>query len=88
MAKITLSLPRTIIKENELFVDVANVQQLFHRIKQINEGVFHMLFREIESKITPKAFLAVFINDEQVFDLHHVFHDGDKIVFGMAIAGG
>ncbi|MEW9809974.1 MAG: hypothetical protein AB2989_05570 [Candidatus Symbiodolus clandestinus] len=88
MAKITIYLPRTIVKENELFLDVSDIQQLFYRIKQINDGVFNILFREVESKIIPKGFLAIFINNEQVFDISHIFKDGDKIVFSMAIAGG
>ncbi|MGF6768616.1 molybdopterin converting factor small subunit [Paraburkholderia sp. GAS199] len=88
MAQITVSLPRSMTDDQHLIVDVANVQQLFRQIREVNQRAFNTLFRELNAEITPKAFVAMFVNDEQAFDVHVLLNDGDTVTFGVAIAGG
>ena len=88
MAQLTILLPQSILKLNEFTIIAAHAQQLFEQIQTINESVFDCLFRRIDSDIVPKAFVSVFVNDDQIFDYHCLFNDGDRVVFGIAIAGG
>lgn len=88
MADITVSLPRTVSNINKLDLTVANTQELFKALKEKDHNIFETMFRINDAEIWPKAFVSMFINDDQVFDYCHSFSDGDCVVFSMAIAGG
>lgn len=89
MAQITVSLPSSLNNnEQNLMVDASNVQELFSHIRKANRRAFETLFREHADLLLPKAFVAMFVNDEQTFDNRLALKEGDKVSFGVAIAGG
>ncbi len=88
MAQLTLSLPRTISKHDKVVMHADNAQQLFEQIKLIDTNAFDCLFHQDSACIKPKAFVSFFINEDLVFDYGYLFNEGDRIVLGIAIAGG
>lgn len=88
MPLINVSLPASIYRERNLAIEVSNATDLFLQIRRFNPAVFDALFREHRAEILPKAFVAIFLNGEQVFELKRPLNDGDQITFDVAIAGG
>lgn len=88
MAQITVSLPPSLTDDHHLVADAADMQQLFWQIRETRERIFSTLFRELDAEITPRAFVSIFVNDEQAFDIHVSLNEGDVVAFGIAIAGG
>lgn len=88
MAKITVILPRTVADVDHLTLEALDYQQLFMKLLTVNPRIFSLLFRETDLGLRPKPYVAMFVNNEQVFDSQHALRDGDRIVFATAIAGG
>ncbi|MDR5822806.1 MULTISPECIES: MoaD/ThiS family protein [unclassified Caballeronia] len=88
MAQITVALPRTLSNSGTLTLEARDCQQLFRQIQELDPHAFAAIFRETDSWIRPKPYVALFVNDEQRFDVHHALSDGDTVVFATAIAGG
>ncbi|HDR9057778.1 MoaD/ThiS family protein [Burkholderia stagnalis] len=88
MAQINIKLPASLAKENKFVVDASNLQQAFEKIGQMNRHAFDVLFRESGPGFIPKAFVAMFVNDDQAFDVYLPLSDGDRVSFDVAIAGG
>lgn len=88
MAQITVVLPHTMSSGGELTLEAPDYQQLFRQIGIVDRRVFTILFRETDLEIRPKPYVAMFVNDEQIFDAQRTLQNGDRIVFATAIAGG
>ncbi|KVE38179.1 MoaD/ThiS family protein [Burkholderia sp. TSV86] len=88
MPLINVSLPTSIFRERNLEIEAENANDLFVKIRKSNPAVFDALFRERSTGIVPKAFVAIFLNGEQVFAIEGPLNDGDRVSFDVAIAGG
>ncbi|QRR07543.1 MoaD/ThiS family protein [Burkholderia sp. MS455] len=87
MAKITVTLPSSMVNAT-LRVEASDLQQVFQHIQSTDNQTFNILFKKSEVGIQPKAFVALFVNDTQIFDTDTYLHDGDQVTFATAIAGG